>query len=155
MGTAVGISAAYQAAALKLNGYGTLVTLEGATSLADIAKKNFQHLGLDTVEVIVGRFQDTLPGVLTDRQPVDYAFIDGHHDEQATLAYFEQILPFLAETSLLVFDDIAWSEGMKRAWKTIAQDRRVGVAVDLGPGLGLCVIDTSVTKRRYFRIPLH
>jgi predicted O-methyltransferase YrrM len=85
MGTAVGISAAYQAAALRLNGHGTLVTLEGATTLADIAKKNFQQLGLDTVEVVVGRFQDTLPDVLTKRQPVSYVFVDGHHDEQATL----------------------------------------------------------------------
>jgi predicted O-methyltransferase YrrM len=154
MGTSVSISAAYQAAALSLNGHGALVTLEGATSLAAIAKDNFRLLGLDTVEVVVGRFQDTLPNVLTNRQPVDYVFVDGHHDGQATLAYFEQILPFLKETALLVFDDIAWSEGMKRAWNIIAKDRRVGVAVDLGP-VGLCVIDSSVVGRRYFSIPLH
>lgn len=154
MGTAVGISAAYQAAALRLNGHGALVTLEGSTSLADIAKNNVQQLGLDTVEVVVGRFQDTLPDVLRNRQPVDYVFVDGHHDEQATQAYFDQILPFLAETALLVFDDIAWSEGMKRAWNTIAQNGRVGVAVDLGP-VGLCVIDTSIAGPRYFNIPLN
>jgi predicted O-methyltransferase YrrM len=153
MGTAVGISAAYQAAALKLNGHGVLLTLEGATSLADIAKSNFQQLGLDTVEVVVGRFQDTLPDVLAKRQPVSYTFVDGHHDEQATLGYFEQILPFLSEKALLVFDDIAWSEGMKRAWNAIAHDRRVAVAVDLGP-MGLCVIDSSIAAHRYFRIPL-
>jgi hypothetical protein len=35
---AVGISAAYQAAALTLNGRGTFTTLEGAGSLADIAR---------------------------------------------------------------------------------------------------------------------
>jgi predicted O-methyltransferase YrrM len=154
MGTSVGVSAAYQAAALRLNGYGSLVTLEGATSLADIAKNNFQQLGLDTVEVVVGRFQDTLPDVLASRQPVDYVFVDGHHDEQATLAYFEQILKFLAETALIVFDDIAWSEGMKRAWNTIAHDRRVGVAVDLGE-VGLSVIDSSIDRRRYFSIPVY
>lgn len=154
MGTAVGISAAYQTAALRLNGQGGLVTLEGEAFNADIAKNNFQQLGLDGVEVIVGRFQDTLPDVLTNRRPVDYVFVDGHHDEQATLAYFEQILPFLAETALLVFDDIAWTEGMKRAWNTIANDRRVGVAVDLGP-VGLCIMDSSMDGRRYFSIPLH
>ena len=153
MGTAVGISAAYQAAALQLNGEGFLVTLEGASSLADIAKDNFQQLGLDTVTVVVGRFQDTLPGVLTNRQPVDYVFVDGHHDEHATLGYFEQVLPFLAETALVVCDDISWSDGMKRAWNTIAHDRRLGMAVDFGP-VGLCVIDSSLGGRRYFRIPL-
>jgi predicted O-methyltransferase YrrM len=154
MGTAVGISAAYQAAALKLNRHGFLVTLEGATSLADIARNNFKQLDLDTVEVVPGRFQDTLTGVLTNRQPVDYVFVDGHHDEQATRAYFEHILPFLAEKALLVFDDIAWSKGMKRAWNTLAKDSRVGVAVDFGP-VGLCVVSSSIAGRRYFSIPLH
>jgi predicted O-methyltransferase YrrM len=154
MGTAVGVSAAYQATALRLNRHGSLVTIEGATSLADIARNNFQQLDLDTVETVVGRFQDVLTAVLTNRQPVDYVFVDGHHDEQATQTYFEQILPFLAEKALLVFDDITWSEGMRRAWNTLAQDRQVGVAVDLGP-VGLCVIDNSVAGRRYFSIPLN
>lgn len=153
MGTAVGVSAAYQAAALTLNGHGTLLTLEGATSLADIAKKNFQQLGLDTVAVVVGPFQDTLPTILQGSHPVDYVFVDGHHDEQATLAYFEQLLPFLADNACLVFDDIAWSEGMKRAWNSIASDRRVGIAVDLG-AVGLCLLQHSNAGRKYFNVPL-
>lgn len=153
MGTSVGISAAYQAAALKLNRHGSLVTLEGAASLADIARNNFQQLDLDTVEVVVGSFQTTLTDVLTNLQPVDYIFVDGHHDEQATRAYFEQILPYLADQALLVFDDITWSEGMKRAWNTLAKDQRVAVAVDLGP-VGLCVIDSSIAGHKYFSIPL-
>lgn len=154
MGTSVGISAAYQAAALRLNGHGNLITLEGSTSLADIAWNNFQQLGLDTVEVVVGRFQDKLTDVLTNRQPVDYLFIDGHHDEQATLAYFKQVLPFFADPGLIVFDDITWSKGMQRAWNKIARDRRVGVTVDFGP-VGLCVLDSSIAGHKYFSIPLH
>lgn len=154
MGTAVGISAAYQGAALRLNGDGGLVTLEGATSLAKIAADNLQELGLETVDVVVGRFQDTLPGVLATRQPVDYVFVDGHHDERATIDYFQQILPFLADVALVVFDDIAWSDGMKRAWRRIARHESVEAAVDLGP-VGVCVIDRAAAAHRYFRIPLN
>jgi predicted O-methyltransferase YrrM len=154
MGTAVGISAAYQAAALRLNGTGALVTLEGAAPIANIARDNFRRLGLTTVEVVVGRFQNTLPEVLIGRRPVDYIFVDGHHDEQATLAYFEQILPYLADTAILVFDDITWSEGMKRAWTVLAHDRRVSLAIDFGP-VGMCVIDGSSAGDRFFRISLH
>jgi predicted O-methyltransferase YrrM len=153
MGTAVGVSGAYQATALKLNGHGKLVTLEGAQPIAEIARSNFQRLGLDSAEIVVGRFDETLPKVLAETQPVDYIFIDGHHDEKATLAYFEQILPFLAESALLAFDDITWSDGMARAWKTIAGDRRVGVAVDLGP-MGLCVVDKSISRRDYVTVTL-
>jgi predicted O-methyltransferase YrrM len=147
------MSAAYQGAALKLNGRGTLLTLEGDPSLADIARNNLEQLGLDTVEVVVGRFQNTLPDSLIKRRPVDYVFVDGHHDEQATLAYFQQILPCLSETALLVFDDVAWSGGMKRAWRAISSDRRIAVAVDLG-GVGLCLVDRSIAGPRYFSIPL-
>jgi predicted O-methyltransferase YrrM len=153
MGTAVGISAAYQAAALRLNGRGTLTTLEGAGSLADIARSNLEQLGLGDVEVVVGRFRDTLTGVLSSRQPVDYVFVDGHHDEQATLAYFETMHPFLAEKALLVFDDIAWSADMKRCWQAIVNDRRVTTAVDLGP-VGLCIVGGAPTRQRRFSIPL-
>jgi predicted O-methyltransferase YrrM len=153
MGTSVGISAAYQAAALELNGSGALVTLEGAPAVAGIARENLGRLGLQRTEVVVGRFQDTLPGVLEARQPVDYVFVDGHHDERATLDYFERLLPFLADTALLVFDDIAWSDGMRRAWGTLAHDPRVASAVGLGP-VGLCLIHRGVGRGRYREIPL-
>jgi predicted O-methyltransferase YrrM len=153
MGTAVGISAAYQAAALRLNGRGALTTLEGARSLADIARSNLDRLGLGNVEIVVGRFRDTLTGVLSARQPVDYVFIDGHHDEQATLGYFETLHPFLAGKALLVFDDIAWSADMKRCWQTLINDRRVTAAVDLGP-VGLCIVGGAPMRQRYFSVPL-
>jgi predicted O-methyltransferase YrrM len=153
MGTAVGISAAYQAAALTLNGSGTFATLEGGAALADIARDNLRRLGLGSVEFVVGRFEDTLREVLDRRQPVDYVFVDGHHDGPATLAYFEQIVPFLAKTAVLIFDDIAWSDEMTRAWLTISRDERVRLAVDLGP-VGICVVGNGKAHRRYFRIPL-
>lgn len=142
LGTAVGISAAYQAAALELNGQGSLVTLEGAASLAEVARSTFRRLELDNVQVVVGRFADTLPEVLAKHRPVDYVFVDGHHVEQATLEYFDLIVPCLAEAALLVFDDIAWSEGMGRAWHAIARDRRVDTAMELG-SVGLCIVDAT------------
>lgn len=139
LGTSLGISACYQAAALKLNGTGSLVTLEGADSVASVAAQNFEGLGLDNVEVVRGRFQDTLPEVLPAHPAVDYAFIDGHHDEAATIKYFNAFLPSLAEKAVIVFDDIQWSEGMKRAWNAIQQHSRVNVSVDLG-SMGLVFI---------------
>ena len=60
MGTCVGISAAYQAAALNDNGAGRLVTLEGYAELAAEAQELWSNLGLSNVEVIVGRFAQTL-----------------------------------------------------------------------------------------------
>jgi predicted O-methyltransferase YrrM len=145
LGTSVGISAAYQAAALGLNGRGTLVTLEGAEPVAAQAVDSLDRLGLaDHARVVVGRFQDTLPEVLAELEPVDYAFIDGHHDRDATERYFGDIAPHAAENAVLVLDDIAWSTGMKEAWDAVRRDERVTAAVDLG-GLGLCTLGRSRT----------
>lgn len=154
LGCCVGVSAGYQAGAMARNGNGgRLWTLDGARELAAVAQRHFAELGLDNIEVVVGRFQDTLAGVLEAHGPIDYAFIDGHHDEQATLQYFEQILPHCQPRALLVFDDIDWSAGMKRAWRTLAADPRVPLAIDCGE-IGLCVLDATLHERVRVRAPL-
>jgi predicted O-methyltransferase YrrM len=138
LGTALGISTAYQAAALALNRQGRILTLEGAGSLASLARENFGRLGLENIEIVVGPFQDTLQDVLDQNGAIDYVFIDGHHDERATLAYFRQICPHLTEGAILVFDDISWSAGMRRAWNTINRDRCLKACVDL-IRVGICI----------------
>jgi predicted O-methyltransferase YrrM len=154
LGTCLGISSAYQGAALNLNQRGQLITIEGSEALACIAKRELSTLGLDNVVVVAGKFQEELQPILERLGSVDYAFIDGHHDEDATLAYYRQVLPFLSLPALLVFDDINWSEGMKRAWKAILEDERVSMSVDLRQ-IGICLLDgTPNTKAKPIRIPL-
>ena len=153
LGTAVGISAAYQAAALTLDGNGTLTTLEGAPSLAGLSAANLHTLGLTNVEVVAGRFQDTLAGVLAARPPIGHAFIDGHHDGPATLAYFEAICPHLAERAVLVFDDILHYPSMRAAWNTLAADPRIPLSVDLAR-VGICVLDRTLTAKATYTLPL-
>jgi hypothetical protein len=153
LGTCLGISASFQGAALKLNGKGKIVTLEGAESLATIAERSFRSLSLDNVALVTGRFQDTLGKVLDTYKSIDYAFIDGHHDEKATIAYFKQIIPFLSEEALLVFDDISWSDGMKRAWKTIVTNDRINISINLRQ-IGVCIINSSIDNRENIVIPM-
>jgi predicted O-methyltransferase YrrM len=139
LGTCLGISACYQTAALELNGKGRFTTLEGALAFAHIARHNLEALGLaDRASVVVGRFQDNLYSVL-QRDKVDYAFIDGHHNEQAAIGYYQRLLPHLANSALIIFDDICWSPGMRRAWKNIRQHTRVDISIDLD-SVGLCLM---------------
>ncbi|MHC4591152.1 MAG: O-methyltransferase, partial [Planctomycetota bacterium] len=139
LGTAVGISGAYQAAALELNGHGRLFTIEGAPKVASVAEENFRKLGLARVSVRVGRFRNVLADVLAECSPLDYAFIDGHHEEHATIRYFRQVLPCLQPKAVLLFHDISWSDGMRRAWRTTRSSKEVRCAVGL-PNLGVCVV---------------
>ncbi|MEJ7669124.1 MAG: class I SAM-dependent methyltransferase [Casimicrobiaceae bacterium] len=135
MGTCLGISAAYIGTALKLNGGGRLVTLEGAATLAEIAKSNLGSLQLGNTTVTVGNFSKTLGPALSALRPIDFMFIDGHHDRDATLRYFEQARPFLAPKNVVVFDDIDWSDGMREAWAQIKQETQ-GYALG---NVGLCL----------------
>jgi len=132
LGTCVGISGAYQAAALACNGAGRLVSLEGAESLVEVANANWAELGLGAhAEAYPGHFAATLPQALERWGPFDYVFIDGHHDEHATWEYYRSVLPHLNRDAFLVFDDINWSPGMRRVWNRIRRDTNLSAAIDL------------------------
>lgn len=119
LGTCCGLSSAYMS---KASPESKIVTLEGSPALADIAKENFETLGCKNIKVYIGRFKETLPKVLTNISGVDFAFIDGHHDRDATIEYYRMILPYLNPHGVMLFDDISWSEGMKEAWSLISED---------------------------------
>jgi predicted O-methyltransferase YrrM len=151
LGTAFGISAAFQAAAIELNGGGLLATVEGDPEQARLASNNLgDELGLD-VRVVVGRFQDVFPRLLPELAPLDYVFIDGHHERDATIGYFEQLLPFLRERAVVVLDDVSWSDGMREAWGTVSTHPRVSLAVDL-VALGVCVVREASARHETFRL---
>ena len=146
LGTCLGISTSYQAVALSLNKAGKIVTIEGAKTLAKYAEQNIETIGLENVRVVAGRFQDVLDEVLNESSPIDFAFIDGHHDEKATMRYFEQIIPFLSnQPRVLVFDDMPWSPGMKRVWKKIKVDERVKISVDFRK-VGICLMNKKIEE---------
>ena len=147
LGTSVGISGAYQASALKINNSdGNLITLEGDKAIAALAESNLDKLGLDNVTVVQGKFADSLDEVLSQNGPVDYVFVDGHHDEKATIAYFNQIKPHLASKAVVIFDDISWSPGMKRAWQQIEKNEDVNLSADL-ENIGICVMDKAIRQK--------
>ncbi len=153
-GTCVGISTAYQAAGLRLNGQGILVTMEGAAALADRARQNLAALQLEGVHFEVGRFADILEDVLNSYGPFDFVFIDGHHDGQATRQYFDHILPKLTPGAVVIFDDILWYKSMAQAWRDIRSRREVRLSVDHG-AMGICVVDRGATNQWAFSYPLN
>lgn len=130
IGTGVGVSGAYLAAAMQPAG-GRLVSLEGHADRAEVAQDSWRRLGLDGAEVVVGRFHRTLPGVLAG-PAYDLVFVDGHHDGRATLGYVDQIRRAAVPGTLLVLDDIDWSRDMRRAWSSLCARLTASVTSDLG-----------------------
>ncbi|WP_300601064.1 class I SAM-dependent methyltransferase [Niabella sp.] len=128
LGTSLGMTTAYLAAA---GPEARVVTLEGAPSVAQKARENFAALGLKNIELVEGNFDDTLPAVLNDLSEVDLVFIDGNHRQEPTERYFQQLLPYIHNETLLIFDDIHWSGEMEAAWKNIVAQDMVTCDIDL------------------------
>jgi predicted O-methyltransferase YrrM len=128
LGTCLGITSLYLKNAAP---DAQLFTLEGCPETAGIAASVFKKANIDDIKQITGNFDDTLPGVINGLDQLDFVFVDGNHQKDATLNYFEWCLPKVHENTLLIFDDIYWSEGMKEAWNIIKSHPQVTVTVDL------------------------
>lgn len=151
LGTSLGISAAYGQFALNLNGGGKYITFEGSEEIAKTAESGLKSIGLDDIKIVVGRFQDTLPSFLKKYNNIDFVFIDGHHDGNATLNYFEMFYENLNEKAILIFDDINWSKDMRDAWKKLKNDKRIYATMDMF-FWGICLIDKNKTSKLSYKI---
>lgn len=128
LGTCLGITTAYLAKACPQS---DILTIEGCPQTAEIARQNFSELGLQNIQLQVGNFDLLLPKAIEATQQLDFVYIDGNHTKEATLRYFEWCLPKVHEGSLLIFDDIYWSQGMKQAWQEIKSHPSVSLTIDL------------------------
>ncbi len=128
LGTSIGISASYFA---RHNSGCPVYTIEGCEKAAAFAAKTFKVLRCSNVQQIVGQFQDVLPELVGSLDKLDMVFIDGHHEKQATLAYFNICLSKATNESIFIFDDIHWSKGMHEAWQIISDHPEVTVSLDL------------------------
>lgn len=153
LGTNVGISSAYQASAMAVNGRGRLVTLDASPFRARLAENLHKSLGLENVTYVLGYFVNTLDNLLGQLKTVDYAFIDGHHQLQPTLDYFDQIWPYMPENAIVIFDDIRWSDGMRQAWQILQQDPRIKISIDLLK-VGICVTTREPSPNVTHKVPI-
>ena len=114
-----------------MNNRGKLITIEGSKSVAEITRQNFKDLGLSRIYSEIGRFQDILELVINEII----------------------IAPSLSDLAILVFNDLDWSKGMKRAWKAVISDNRIKFSINLIK-MGICVISKSKNKKRNFKLLL-
>jgi predicted O-methyltransferase YrrM len=128
LGTSLGFSTAYQAAACRK---GRMITIEGCPNVARFAAKNLELMKAENVTLLQGSFEEKLPEALAELKSLDYVFVDGNHRREPTLRYFQKCLEFAHDNSVFVFDDIHWSAEMEAAWLEIKRHPRVRISIDL------------------------
>jgi predicted O-methyltransferase YrrM len=148
LGTSLGITTSYLA---KANPGARVITLEGAKSIAAVANENFKALELQTIELTEGNFDDTLSKVIGQLTTVSFAFIDGNHRLKPTIQYFETILSKTNNLSIIILDDIHWSEEMEQAWKYCKDHSSVTLSIDLF-FIGILVFRKEIKEKQHFSI---
>jgi predicted O-methyltransferase YrrM len=131
IGTSLGL--ATSALALGSRSVGTkakITTLEGCPNTMAIAKNQLQLLNVYNVESVVSEFGDYLQSQNLKSKIYNLIYIDGNHQKQATLEYFELLLPTITNDTVWIFDDIHWSAEMEEAWEIIKKHPKVTVTID-------------------------
>jgi predicted O-methyltransferase YrrM len=127
LGTSVGLNALYLASSA---GGKPVYSIEGSSDLSEFARLLAQEESISNLKFITGNFDEVLPGILTEVKEAGLVYIDGNHTYEATLRYFDLALAHSNSNTVIAFDDIHWSTGMKRAWNEICSRPEVRMSID-------------------------
>ena len=145
LGTSLGISTSYLA---KANDNAQVYTFEGCRETSKIAQDNFNKQNITNTSITLGNFNITLAERLKEIQTIDLAFIDGNHQENPTITYFEKCLEYANNNTIFIFDDIHWSKGMENAWSYIKAHPKITLTIDLF-FVGIVFIKSELSKEDF------
>jgi len=145
LGTSLGISTAYLVAGSKSR---KCITLEGCENTSAIARQTFEALQLENIEMLTGNIDNTLHKALDKLPEFDFVYIDANHTLEATIRYFELILPKLSSNAVVVIDDIYWSKEMKMSWEHLKTNPKVTSTFDLFH-FGIIFLNPDLNKKHY------
>ncbi len=148
VGTNLGISGSYILHSIKGNPNSHFTTLEGQARFCEIAGEQFAKIiDKNKFSIYSGLYDDTFDKALSSVDKLHCAFIDGNHQYEPTLEYFNKIEPLIGDKGILLFDDINWSNGMKDVWKKIKQSPKIKYTIDLHE-IGIAIIDRNNKSKK-------
>lgn len=111
-----------------------ITTLEGCPNTIAVAKNLFKvssfKLQVQNIEFINTEFSSYLKTFNFQLSTFNLIYFDGNHSKQATLEYFNLLLPTITNETVWIFDDIHWSKKMEEAWQIIKDNPQVKVTID-------------------------
>ena len=126
----IGTSLGLATSALALgNPKAVITTLEGCPETLAITKSQILNSKFQNIEFINTEFSSYL-NQITPSGVRGLIYFDGNHSKQATIDYFEFLLPTISNESIWIFDDIHWSKEMSATWKIIKTHPKVTVTID-------------------------
>lgn len=129
----IGTSLGLATSALHLgNPEAKLMTVEGCPATLAVSKQQFQHneSNLHNIKFVNAEFSEFLKSPEVLAQKFDLICFDGNHSKEATLNYFNLLLPTITNDTVWIFDDIYWNQGMAEAWQKIKTHKSVTISID-------------------------
>ena len=127
----IGTSLGLATSALSLgNIKSKITTLEGCPNTLHVAQKQFEEFGFKNITSINTEFSSYLKNYQLSIINYQLIYFDGNHSKQATLEYFDLLLPTITNETVWIFDDIHWSPAMEAAWEVIKNHPKVTVTID-------------------------
>ena len=128
LGTSLGINTLYLSSARPT---AQVYTLEGVSAIADRAEQLFCDHGHSNIRLVRGNIDRTLPELIAQLPRIDLVYLDANHRYKPTLRYFEQLVTKIHSDSIMVIDDIYWSDEMRQAWSYIKLHPSVSLSIDI------------------------
>ncbi|TDP02480.1 O-methyltransferase [Flavobacterium sp. 245] len=127
----IGTSLGLATSALALgNTNAKVITIEGCPNTANIAENQLNQFDCKNVDNIISEFESFLISENLQSTIYNLIYFDGNHSKNATLKYFDLLLPTTDNDSVWIFDDIHWSQEMEEAWEIIKNHPKVTVTID-------------------------
>lgn len=126
-GTSLGISTSYFAAGSPA---GTVHTVEGDPLIAAKAHGIFLQLGINNINLNVQSFEQFIETTLPQLEKVDLFFIDGNHRKESLLRYYNALKTHYHPGTIIIVDDIYWSDEMHEGWKSLMNKPEITQSVD-------------------------
>jgi len=123
-------------------------TFEGSKALANIALTHFELFEKQNIQIIEGNIDSTLAEFLQNPKKINFALLDANHRYEPTMRYFNLLVRRFNDKSILVVDDIHWSEEMEKAWKELYQHKLVYGSIDLFR-CGVLFFDPALNKQHF------
>ena len=112
------------------NKYAFVNTVEGCPNTSKKAAQYFDKFHLKNIQIHQETFREFLLDSKNADQKYDLVLIDGDHNGERTVEYFNALLDKVHNDSLIIFDDIYWSKDMTMAWQKIIANKKVTVSID-------------------------
>ncbi len=153
LGMGFGIATAYLLMGLnKREPSHKLLTMEGCPETLDISRKYleewFASHNSPNLEIFQGDFDDNLNEALAKFPGLDLVFMDGNHQKDALINYFDAILPSMHENGVMVIDDIYWSPNMQEGWQYLISHSAVTLSLDFHR-MGMLFFNTDLSKENF------